>query len=108
MTLVRCCKIAFVASVALFATLAVFNNITDYDSNFAFVQHVLMMGTTFPNNKGMWRAIRSPLLHHAAYSLIIMVEVMVALLCWAGTAELLKASNSNFGCFLSTYCDHFP
>jgi Predicted nucleotide-binding protein containing TIR-like domain len=22
--------------------------------------------------------------------------------------EALEASNSNFGCFLSTYCDHFP
>ena len=56
-------------SIALFTTLVAFSNITDYDSNFFFVRHVLMMDTTFPDNKGLWRAIDSPLIHHAVYIL---------------------------------------
>jgi len=36
MILVRYCKIALVASVALYATFVVFNNVTDYGLNFAF------------------------------------------------------------------------
>jgi predicted small integral membrane protein len=52
MVLIRCSKILLVASVALFTTLVVFNNITDYGSNYAFVEHVLRMDTVFPNNKG--------------------------------------------------------
>src|SRR5919106_1568566 len=91
MVLIRCSKILLVASVALFTTLVVFNNITDYGSNYAFVEHVLRMDTTFPNNKGMWRAITSPTLHHAAYMLIILVEGITALLCWAGAVKLLGA-----------------
>ena len=35
-------------------------NITDYASNFAFVQHVFMMDTTTPGNGIMYRAIASP------------------------------------------------
>jgi predicted small integral membrane protein len=91
MVLIRCSKILLVASVALFTTLVVFNNITDYGSNYAFVEHVLRMDTTFPNNKGMWRAITSPTLHHAAYMLIILVEGITALFCWAGAIKLLGA-----------------
>jgi predicted small integral membrane protein len=91
MVLIRCSKILLVASVALFTTLVVFNNITDYGSNYAFVEHVLRMDTTFPNNKGMWRAITSSTLHHAAYMLIILVEGITALLCWAGAVKLLRA-----------------
>jgi predicted small integral membrane protein len=75
MVLIRCSKILLVASVALFTTLVVFNNITDYGSNYAFVEHVLRMDTTFPNNKGMWRAITSPTLHHAAYRTLARIRV---------------------------------
>jgi predicted small integral membrane protein len=81
---VRYCKIALVASVALFATLVVFNNITDYGANFKFVQHVLMMDTIFPDGRQTWRAVESPLLHHTAYIAIILLQVMIAFLFWAG------------------------
>jgi predicted small integral membrane protein len=67
----RLAKIALVASVALLLTIVVFNNLTDYNSNFGFIQHVMSMDTAFPNNRGMWRAITSPVLHHVFYALII-------------------------------------
>jgi predicted small integral membrane protein len=91
MILVRYCKIALVASVALYATFVVFNNVTDYGSNFAFVQHVLMMDTIFSDTRQTWRAIGLPVLHHAAYIAIILVQAMVAFLCWAGATALGKA-----------------
>lgn len=84
-------KIVLVWSVALFATLVEFNNLTDYGSNYGFVSHVLKMDTTFPDNNLMWRAIESPFIHHAAYILIISVEAIVALLCWVGGWRLLRA-----------------
>ena len=58
--LIRLSKISLVASSAFFLLLVVFNNLTDYGSNFEFVRHVLSMDTTFPGNQGMWRALNSP------------------------------------------------
>ena len=83
-------KVALVCAVALFASLVVLNNVTDYDSNYKFVNHVLRMDTTFPDNRAMWRAMNSPLLHHAIYSLIILVEATVATLCWLGGFRLFR------------------
>jgi predicted small integral membrane protein len=52
----RVSKISLVFAVALFYSFVVFNNLTDYNSNYQFIRHVLMMDSTFPNNRGMWRA----------------------------------------------------
>jgi Predicted small integral membrane protein (DUF2165) len=54
----RITKVVMVASLALFALLVTFDNLTDYDTNYAFVQHVLSMDTTGE------RAALSP--HHFA------------------------------------------
>jgi predicted small integral membrane protein len=89
--LVRASKAAAVAAIALFATLVAFGNATDYDTNFAFVQHVLSMDTIFPSSTIRYRAITSPTLHHVAYAAIIAAEAATALLCWIGTASLLRA-----------------
>ena len=74
MPIMRVAKIAIVAAVAAFATLVAFDNITDYGTNFVFVQHVLSMDTIFPSSTIGYRAITSPALHHAAYALIIAAE----------------------------------
>ncbi len=86
----RYSKIALVWSIAFFGSLVVLNNTTDYGSNYAFVSHVLKMDTTFPDNAGMWRAIESPFLYHIAYILIIIIEAVVASLCWGAGFRLLK------------------
>ena len=57
-----------VAAIALFATLVAFGNITDYGTNFAFVQHVLSMDTIFELSTIRYRAITSPTLHQLAYA----------------------------------------
>lgn len=89
----RLAKVAMVLSFALYASLVAFGNITDYDVNFFLVTHVLAMDTTFPGNQSMWRAIDSPVAHHAAYGLIIAVEMIVAACCWVGSWQLYRTRN---------------
>src|SRR3954452_10922819 len=67
--------------MGLLVSLVAFGNLTDYDTNFAFVQHVLTMDTTFPSSTIRYRAITNPALHHAAYALIIATEILTAALC---------------------------
>src|ERR1700751_1417297 len=83
-------KIATAASVAVFLTLVTFGNLTDYDTNFAFVRHVLSMDTIFPDSTITWRAISNATLHQVAYALIIATEATIALLCWIGAWRLLR------------------
>lgn len=91
MAITRISKIAAVAAIALWASLVSFGNITDYGTNFAFVEHVLSMDTVFPETTIRYRAVTSPVLHHAAYILIIAAEVATAVLCWIGTFLMLRA-----------------
>lgn len=89
----RYSKIVIVWAIALHASLVVFNNLTDYNSNYWFVVHVLKMDTTFPDNLGMWRAIDASSVHHLLYWLIILVELTIAVLCWWGGARLFRAKS---------------
>jgi predicted small integral membrane protein len=89
--ILRGAKIALVAAIAVSYTIVVFDNLTDYDSNYQFVRHVLMMDTTFPGNHGMWRAIDSPAIHTAFYISIIVWELATCLLLWWGAARLVRA-----------------
>ena len=56
----RLCKIAVTALSCVFLLVVVFNNLTDPNSNYQFVRHVLSMDTTFPGGAGMYRAVRAP------------------------------------------------
>jgi len=87
----RTIKTLLVFGVAIFYSLVVFNNITDYGSNYEFVHHVMMMDSTFPGNHGMWRAINSPMLHTAFYLSIITWETITMLLCWWGGIRMAGA-----------------
>ena len=86
MVLLRLSKVVMVAGLAVYALLVAFGNITDYGSNFAFIQHVMSMDTTFPGNRLMYRAITSPLLHNFAYCAIIAGEaltgIVLAIAAW--------------------------
>ncbi len=95
----RLAKIAMVASLALFAFLVTFNNVTDYGSNFAFVQHVLSMDTTFPGNALMWRAITTPIIWHAGYWLIIAGEALTCIAYAIATASLISALHTSGAAF---------
>jgi predicted small integral membrane protein len=81
----RLAKMSLVFAVALFHAFVVFNNLTDYDSNYQFIRHVLMMDSTFAGNRGMWRALNQPALHTVFYLSIITWETLTMILCgWGG------------------------
>lgn len=84
----RVAKVLLMAGVAFFYTILVFNNITDYNSNFQFVRHVLAMDTTFPGNSGMWRALTSPAVHTLFYVAIIAWEFVTMVLAWWAVVRL--------------------
>ena len=70
MIALRAAKVVMVAAIALFASLVAFGNLTDYNTNFVFVEHVLSMDTIFPFSTIKYRAITNPTLHQGAYAVI--------------------------------------
>jgi predicted small integral membrane protein len=87
----RAAKVLLLAGVALYYSIVAFNNLTDFDSNYQFVRHVLSMDSTIPGNKGLWRALPSPAFHLAFYWGIIAWEIATAVLLWWGAVRLLRA-----------------
>jgi predicted small integral membrane protein len=87
-TLVRVCKTALVATIALLMTLVALGNLTNYDSNAAFVHHVLAMDTIFPGSHLLWRAITNPVAQTVAYDTIIAWESLSAIVGIVATVGL--------------------
>jgi hypothetical protein len=84
MYIARIAKIVTVACLALFCLLGIFSSLHDYQTNFLFVKNVMSMGTTFPGNKLMYRAITTPELWHAAFAIVIFGEALAGLLFLVG------------------------
>lgn len=95
----RAAKLLLLAGIGLFYLLVVFNNLTDFDTNYQFVRHVLSMDTTFPGNHGMGRALRPPAFHLAFYFGIIAWEIANTILLWWGLARLARALRLNASAF---------
>jgi predicted small integral membrane protein len=97
----RVAKTLLVAAVAIFYTLIVFNNTTDYGTNYQFVHHVLLMDTIFPGNQVMWRAIHPSIVQVVFYDGIICWESLTMVLTWVGVVRLLWALRRSAGDFNS-------
>lgn len=95
----RLSKAALVLALSAFAFMVSFNNITDYGSNFAFVQHVFSMDTTFPGNAAMYRAITTPTIWHVGYWFIIAGESLTFILFLIGGIKLFAARNQSAEAF---------
>jgi predicted small integral membrane protein len=50
-----------------------------------------MMDSTFPGNRGMWRALNQPAWHTIFYVTIIAWETVTMILCWWGGLRLVRA-----------------
>jgi predicted small integral membrane protein len=92
--LTRLSKAALTAAVGLYLALVVFNNLTDYGTNYAFVQHVLAMDTTFPGNQEMWRALHATWMINAFYVSIIAWEAAACTLIFAGAWRMWQARSA--------------
>jgi predicted small integral membrane protein len=84
----RLSKALLVLQIGLFSLLVGVDNIVDYGTNYAFVEHVMEMDTVSPDSTLRWRAITDDTLNEATYALIIAVEIMTGLLCVAGAGRL--------------------
>ena len=91
----RIAKTIMVASLALFALLVAFDNLTDYNTNYAFVRHVLSMDTTFPGNALLYRRITSPALWQAGYAVIIAGEALTGIVLVVATIALARHVRSD-------------
>jgi predicted small integral membrane protein len=91
----RLSKALLVLFVGVIQLLVGLHNIMDYQTNFTFVQHVMAMDTVFPTTTLTWRAINNPFLHHAAYWVIIAVELLSGGLSAAGAWRLWQAREAD-------------
>jgi len=91
MIAIRLSKVLLTAMLAAFALLVAWDNVVDYDTNYAFVQHVLSMDTTFPDSVLRSRAITSETFWRIVYAVIIAAEFATGLLLAAGAIALLMA-----------------
>jgi predicted small integral membrane protein len=90
--IVHLCKTALVATIAVFFIVIAFGNITDYETNWVFVRHVLAMDTIFPGSTLRWRAITDERLAAFAYWLIICWEIATATILTFASVRLANAS----------------
>src|ERR1700690_4141934 len=97
--ILRGSKMLLMFGVAVFYSFVVLNNTTDYNSNFQFVRHVLMMDSTPPGNGGMWRAQNSPALHTGFYLSIIAWDMVTTILCWWGAVSLARSLRGTAAAF---------
>jgi predicted small integral membrane protein len=98
-------SVSLVALNALYISLVAFGNITDFDSNRAFVHHVLAMDTTnfgAPAGTGldhrvMWRAITGPGLQDLAYIGVIVWETAAALVLGCAVGSWVRGRRRGYG-----------
>jgi predicted small integral membrane protein len=95
----RVARLLMVASLAAFAGIVTYDNLIDYPSNYAFVQHVLSMDTTFPDNALRHRAITDPRLWTLAYAAIIATEAATCALLAIGAFALARALRADAATF---------
>lgn len=96
---IRWTKLLLLAAIALYYTLVVVDNLTDFNSNYQFVQHVLSMDSTFAANKAIGRAIHSLPVYLAFYWTIIIWEFASMVLLWSGVIKLFRAIRQSCGIF---------
>lgn len=82
-------------TVASLAGVVVFRNVTDYNSNFQFVSHVMSMDikSDYLGNAIIYGAITSPVIHHIDYIIIILFEIFITLTALKGAYDMFKARN---------------
>ena len=94
-TAIRFSKILLVVFFGFYVLVVAFGNVTDYRSNFQFVEAVLSMKDTFQSENLMWRAVESGNFHHAAYTLIILAQWIIAIMCLVGSYLMSGKLNSD-------------
>ena len=93
--LIAVCKSLLVGTVGVFFALVAYGNVTDYETNWHFVQHVLAMDTIFPDSTLRWRAITDPRLAAAAYRAIITWEAATAIVLLVAAGRMVRSASDS-------------
>lgn len=88
-------KVFLVFIFSIYCFLIGYNNIIDYQSNFDFVRHVLLMDTTFPDNLHRARAISSPFIHSLFFYTIILTELLISVFTAIGGFKMFINIKNN-------------
>jgi predicted small integral membrane protein len=88
--LFRLVKIISVAAIGLMAVLIVIGNITDYYTNYFFVEHVMKMDTIFPESHVRYRSIHGVAIYHVAYAFLILLEAVMGFCSLKGSWNMLR------------------
>jgi len=92
---IRVSKLLLVVAVSALHLVIALNNLTDYHTNYVFLQHVLAMDTVPSSNPMLrWRAISSVPLIHLAYVGVICAEATTAALCGLGAIRCLRSTRN--------------
>jgi len=97
--LLRLAKTISVASIGIMAAIVAFGNITDYSTNYHFVEHVLKMDTTFNDSSLHYRSINNTFAFNVFYIFIILMEMIMAFCCIKGSWLLFKNLKNNAAIF---------
>jgi len=95
----RFSKIAMALMVALLTFLITLDNVLDYGSNYVYVQHVMSMNSTFPNNALMYRSVTNETVWHLSYWLIIACEGLTCVFFLMGGLALWRARKKTGAAF---------
>jgi predicted small integral membrane protein len=87
-------KIIAVTGIGLLALLITMGNITDYYSNYYFVEHVMKMDTIFPSSDIHYRAVQSPVLYTISYLILIILQGFMTFCCLKGAYSMYKKRKS--------------
>ena len=93
--LFRLAKTISVAAIGIMASLIVLGNITDYSTNYQFVEHVLKMDTTFNDSHLHYRSINNVFAFNAFFISLILMETLMAFCCIKGGWLLFKNLKSD-------------
>ncbi|MBD3360249.1 DUF2165 family protein [Candidatus Peregrinibacteria bacterium] len=93
--ILRFAKIVLLGISAVYFTLVVLGNLTDYGTNYEFVKHVMRMDDTFMDPDLMWRSVDSEIWYHIFYWIIIITEIVAAVLLWIGFVKLFSKMKAN-------------
>ena len=88
--LLRLAKILVVTAVGCMSLLVVVGNISDYYTNYHFVEHVIKMDTIFPDSHVHYRSIGNVFVFHTAYIFIILMEALMTFCCLKGGWRMYK------------------
>ncbi len=91
--IIRRSKVAIVFMVGVLGVLIIYSNASDYNANYTYIAHILSMDTT--GSHLIYRAIKSEMMHHRVYWMIMTLETIFTSACLLGGYQLAKNLNSS-------------